>query len=347
MICDFIYPDKLSSVSLDRLLSQGWFRSGLCFQKPELVCIEDIVCDILNIRLNLNKHSFSKSQQKLLRKNDKRFRVDINKASITAEKENLYQKNKYRFTGFLTESLEEFLTFGFEYSVFNTYEISVFDNEKLVAFSFFDLGKNSMASLLGIIDWDYKKASLGIYTMLKELEIAKQKKMKFYYPGPITVQSPIFDYKLNIGNFAYLAKTKRWRKLINKQTDSCFANILNEKTYELEQVLKQKKVDYKTYIYPSYAIDFLPPDYVELSEKTFLNTCKFILIKPVSKKKFEIAYYDLVTEQFKIAIAKRVNPKSLEIYRLSKENYSIKNVFTHIVEIMECEKKTNSAVDLF
>lgn len=250
MLFDVIYPYKISSSYLDRLLAQGWFRHGQCFQKPGLICIDDVVCDVLNIRLNLKDHSFSKSQQKLLRKNDKRFIVKIEKASITDKKENLYQKNQFRFKGFLTESLNDFLTFGYEETLFNTYEVAVFDNKKLVAFSYFDLGKNTMAALLGIIDWNYKRESLGIYTMLKELEFAKQKKLKFYYPGPITVQSNTFDYKLKLGDFFYLAKTKRWRKLIDKKTDTFFANIINEKTAELEQILKQKEITHKTYVYP-------------------------------------------------------------------------------------------------
>jgi len=92
MLFDIIYPHKLSSSYLDRLLAQGWFRHGRSFLKPELICIDDVVCDVLNIRLNLKKHSFSKSQQKLLRKNDKRFVVKIKKASISDEKRKIYIK---------------------------------------------------------------------------------------------------------------------------------------------------------------------------------------------------------------------------------------------------------------
>lgn len=347
MLFDVIYPYNLSPGYLDRLLAQGWFRYGQSFQKPEVICIDDEVCDVLNIRLNLKEHTFSKSQKKILRKNDKKFTVKIKKASITEEKENLYQKNQFRFKGFLTKNLEDFLTFGFGHSVFNTYQIDVYDNKKLVAFSYFDLGNNSMAALLGIIDWNYKKESLGIYTMLKELEFAKQKKLKLYYPGPITVQASTFDYKLKLGNFSYLAKTKRWRKLIDKQTDSCFANIINEKTLELEQALKQKEIVHETFAYPLYSIDFMPPDFSDLNAIKFLNTCKFVLIKRISKKKIEIAYYDLVAKQFKLAVAKRVNPKSLQINKMSKETYTIKSIYTHILKIVDCRKMTSTAVSLF
>lgn len=347
MLFDAIYPHKLSSSYFDRLLAQGWFRHGQSLLKPELICMNDVVCDVLNIRLNLKTHSFSKSQQKLLRKNDKRFTVKVKKASISDEKENLYNHNLFRFEGFLTEKLYQFLGVGFHISVFNTYEVEVFDNEKLVAYSYFDLGKNTIASLLGIIDWNYKKHSLGIYTMLKELEFAKQKNLKFYYPGPITLQSTTFDYKLKLGNFSYLAKTKRWRKLINKQTDSCFANIIHKKTNELEQILKQKEIGYETYIYPLYAIDFLPLEFPELNASKLLNTCKFVLIKSFSKNIHEIAYYDLVDKQFKLAIAKKINPKSFYINRMSKETYTLKSVHTNLLKIMNYQKNAASAAALF
>lgn len=79
----------------------------------------------------------------------------------------------------------------------------------------------------------------------------------------------------------------------------------------------------------------------------YLNTCKFVWLKPVSKKQFEIAYYDLVEEQFKLVTAKRVNPKSLEINKMSKDVYVINSVYTHLLKIMELKKVASDANDLF
>ena len=43
------------------------------------------------------------------------------------------------------------------------------NNNKLVAFSVFDKGADSIQSIKGVYDYDYSEHSLGIYSMILEI----------------------------------------------------------------------------------------------------------------------------------------------------------------------------------
>jgi len=343
------FPQQLSSHRLDRMLAQGWFRYGQCFQKPQVICVNDTVCDVLNIRLDIEKHQFSKSQRKLIRRNDRKFQFKIQKATVTKEKEKLYQLNKFRFKGFLTRNLEEFLNFEYQDSIFNTYEIGVYHNKQLIALSYFDLGKKSIAGILGLLNWTYAKESLGMYTMMKELEFAKQAGFKFYYPGFIMVQVNDFDYKLKLGDFSYLATTRRWRKLSKKNTVTHMANLINTKNEAIEAMLKKEKIAYNTYAYPLYSLDYMQLYFIEREDTHFLNTCKFIKLKKQTetpKNQIEIMYFDPIQKQFKHAIAETIAASKMQINEMSKEMHRLKNIFTDVLKIVKVKNTAGLAEGL-
>jgi leucyl-tRNA---protein transferase len=85
-------------------------------------------------------------------------------------------------------------------NIFNTYEINIYDHGKLIGYSFFDVGITSMASIIGIFDQSYSKHSLGIYTMLLEMEYAKSMQLKYYYPGYVAYEPSQFNYKLRLSD---------------------------------------------------------------------------------------------------------------------------------------------------
>jgi arginine-tRNA-protein transferase len=87
--------------------------------------------------------------------------------------------------------------------VYNTYEFTVYDGAKLVAVSYFDLGEDSIASILGFYDPEYKAHSLGLYTMLMEVEYGKIQGFKYFYPGYVVPGYDRFEYKLRIGPVDY------------------------------------------------------------------------------------------------------------------------------------------------
>lgn len=264
MLVQHDYPSSMPRKKLDRFLSRGWFRNANMMYRSRLICLKDNLYSVVNIRLPLEDYVPSKSLRKIIRKNDERFRVVIQRIQINTEKEALYKLHKERFEGFIYNTLELFFH-GEEYAegIFETYELCVYDEGQLVAVSFFDLGEQGMASLLGIFDPNYRKFSFGTYTMLKELEYAQQLKLKHYYPGYVLDAAPIFDYKLRLGDFQYYNwTTKRWRKWQPRTEMDLDAPKLWKRMQQLLRILQAEGIDAYLWVYPLFSVGYLAGGFV-------------------------------------------------------------------------------------
>jgi len=69
----------------------------------------------------------------------------------------------------------------------------------LLAASFFDFGRTSVSSIYGIFDPDERTRSLGIFTMLKEIEFARETGRPLYYHGYAYEGESYYDYKKRFG----------------------------------------------------------------------------------------------------------------------------------------------------
>jgi arginine-tRNA-protein transferase len=135
------------------------------------------------------------------------------------EKQTLYALYRDQFKGILPDSLMYSLFDFDENNIFNTMETAVYDGEKLVSFSFFDLGENSIASINGVYHPDYARYSLGFYTMLLEIQFGIENDFKFFYPGYVAPGYPRFDYKLRIAHPGqieyYEIRTRDWQPYLS------------------------------------------------------------------------------------------------------------------------------------
>jgi leucyl-tRNA---protein transferase len=74
-------------------------------------------------------------------------------------------------------------------------ETAVYEQEKLLAKSFFDVGADSISSVYGIFEPEITERSLGILTMLLEIDFAIKNGKKFYYHGYAYEGNSFYDYK--------------------------------------------------------------------------------------------------------------------------------------------------------
>lgn len=214
----FSYSDKntpfvLSPESLDFYLAKGWYRMGSNIFTTHFLFFKERAYSAIWLRLDLKEFSFSKSQRKLLRKNAKIFAPASAPRIIDQEREDLYRIYADNFDGRLSPSIADSLEDYGADTVFNTLSISVRDqsSEKLVAASYFDIGQDSAASILGFYHPDYQTASLGYYTMLLEIEYCLQHGIRYYYPGYVAPGYSRFDYKLRLGACDYFdLSTEEW-----------------------------------------------------------------------------------------------------------------------------------------
>jgi arginine-tRNA-protein transferase len=228
--------------------------------RSEVMCITEDVREIINIRLNLHRHTLKKSLRKILHQNNKRFTTKIQPLALDIARDALYQQQKSKFKGFIFEKLAHFFHVfpeNIQDSIFETYEVAVYDGEKLVAVSFFDVGKKSVISLLGLYDSAYSKYSLGTYTMLCEIEYGKETNRRFYYPGYIIGGDSAFDYKLKLGNFQYYDWHGTWKSLRKLPQERGNTLVYKEKMWELEILLRQAQVSFQTILYPFFSFGYL------------------------------------------------------------------------------------------
>jgi len=270
MLIQFYLPETLTPRDLDEYLARGWFRNSVMLHNSKVICIERDVFSILNIRLDLDGHQLSKSLRKLQRQNKAQFTSRVSRVSLDRSKEALYQQHLDRFKGFLFESLEQFLHASTGQSVFDTYEVCVYDGEQLVAYSLFDLGETSAASLIGVYDRDYGAHSLGVYTMLLEVAYARKKNIRYYYPGYVLDNASDFDYKLRLGAMEYLDEQGNWIPEDRLDRDSLPANLIKQRMDEAAALLDRLNLPYVQKLNPFYTIGYIEPFIGKFSKCTYL-----------------------------------------------------------------------------
>ena len=215
----FSYADKntpytLSAESLDWHLARGWYRMGSTIFTTHFLFFNNQPYSALWIRVDLQGFSFSKSQRKLLRRNAKLFSTEVGGSVIDEERENLYDRYAAAFDGRLSPTIRDSLEDYEGDMVFDTHTVTVRDrvSKKLVGCSYFDLGADSAASILGIYDPQLDSFSLGYYTMLLEMEHCLAQGYRYYYPGYVVPGYRRFDYKLRLGNAEYYdLRQENWR----------------------------------------------------------------------------------------------------------------------------------------
>ena len=259
---EYHFPRKqLAPHQLDKLLASGYFRTGSYLTRNRVLLFDNQILNTLHLRVNLDNYRPSKSMEKLLRKNNQLFTISIRPMCIDEEKEKLYAQNRQRFKGNASPSITNYLYDTFKIPVFNTTEINIYHNGKLVGYSLFDAGQNSIASIIGIFDQAYSKYSLGIYTMLLEMEYGKEHGFKYYYPGYVANEPSQFNYKLRIGEVDYYDwLTKRWVSFRQSNKRKMVNDVYKEKLEEAKQWLDQLGLKYKQMLYPYFYLGGMYPE---------------------------------------------------------------------------------------
>ncbi len=271
MLVEYYFPQSLSPSRLDRYLAGGWFRSGSSLFRAQVLCLDGEAHSVVNIRSHLENFKLSKSLRRVFRQNQKQFRVEYGLAGISPAKERLYNFQKKRFKGFIFDTLEEFLFGGESEHLFDTRELRVYDGEKLIACSFFDLGNKSIASLMGLHDPAYRKASLGVYTMILEIQYALRAGLKYYYPGYILKDFGGFDYKLRMGNVQYYNWQGYWRPFERLEVEKFILPDIKQKILEVEGLLTHRSLPYHRLLYPFFAIGYL-----SMVEESFIKSIMYL-----------------------------------------------------------------------
>jgi arginyl-tRNA--protein-N-Asp/Glu arginylyltransferase len=271
------YPEAVVGASLDDYLAKGWYRMGQSIFTTHFLCFGEQLYSAIWVRLLMENHQFRKGQRKLMRRNAERFHIKYAPLEITPEKEALYQKYKKHFQGFIARSLSDSLLDGEDYNTFNTIESQIYDGDRLIGLSFFDLGKDSVASILGVYDPDYAHHSIGYYTMLLEMDYCHQHNIRYYYPGYVVPGYDRFDYKLRIGDVEYLRlSNNRWEPYRNFTEEEIPLKQMERSLEVVRSALTNFNITARRYYYPLFEANLFG-----MLQATYLDFPVFLKIDPL------------------------------------------------------------------
>lgn len=341
MLVQTYFPQRLSPSRYDTFLASGWFRGSVMLYKMDLLCIEEDLYSVVNIRLNLEQFEQSKSQRKKFKKVQDRFRVEIGKATYSEEKDALYQKHKYKFRGFIHATLDDYLSSGFPTTVFNTQEVCVYDGNKLIAVSFFDLGEKSVASLLALYDENYQRFSLGVFTMLKEVDFAQKLGYKWYYPGYILDKESSFSYKLDLGEFEHYNHNKHWVSYKQYEPEGSLAYTINEELDLVMDELASAGIKAVSKLYPYFSMG-----YMGYWKMNFIKYPR-ILILEIKENNILGISYDGEAKQFDLFWCQR-SPAYDHLINMevSREFQESDNYLMELLHLEEHKHTTYNAADM-
>ena len=265
------HEQYVSPAGLDSFLSLGYRIAGQAVYTSEYIKLkEDQLVSVLPLRLNLENHKPRKNQRKSKRKNDARFRTLIGPASQELVEEKALNQ---RYKEVHPEKVIDELSYHVKgrqrnERLIRTWQTKVYDGDKLVATSFFDLGYTSAYSKQGIYDPAYAKWGLGIYTMLLEIEFCQWSGRSWYYPGYVGVEIPDFDYKLRLGQMEYFDfRTQSWQLYNDSVKQLAPLRVMEQELRKLSQLLEERGVKnrFLRYYYGDvrYAMRMAPDKYLD------------------------------------------------------------------------------------
>jgi len=255
--------------SQDDYLDQGFFRAGHTVRKTRFVFVEQDFWSTVWSRINLQTYSLRKSHRKIWNRVNRRFTYSIQAYEDREDQHqvyNAYQKNHPLDVG---ETLNDIFGLHEPTHTFNTHTVRIYDEGQLVGFSLFDLGEDSIASLMGCYLPEYASHSLGYFSMLAELDFGKKRNLSYYHPGYCVPGVPAFEYKLHLPNLegkSYidadwqpmsdvlakpLAKALLIEKLEELQFAMRIAGVVHERVYTpLSEVLPESQYIYGPFPHP-------------------------------------------------------------------------------------------------
>lgn len=321
------WTQLLEKPMLDSYLSYGWFRAGRGLFKKVFLQFNNHFYNAFWLRYDLSAFTLTSRLLKIKQKNQS-FKVVVQPITITDEKVQLYEAYKASVPFEPSDSLENLLYGSERYvePIFDTYEVLIYDYNRLIGFGFFDIGEQAAAGINAVYDPDYKKYSLGKFIILQKLLYCKSKKIKWFYPGYVAPGYPAFDYKLfydmhSISFFDFVSNT--W-----KSYEACSESVNPIQTIQsrLQLVIDQLPLiglQGEIIDNPFYDLGmYLPNEQYEL-----IDVPQFIaLSKPEAAFQFNpVIYWDIFENCYKcVSYAVYNFSKSMDEFVPSYQNTSLK-----------------------
>lgn len=162
---------------LDALLATGYRHFGRYFFRPR--CGSCTRC--IPIRVDAGNYRFSRNAKRILTRAG-RFQIIESGPAPSREAYDLYLRHLLRF-GEREESDWERFKEAFFADLPGSRQLSVFDEDRLIAVSHFDRGQESLSAVYTYYDEAYARNSLGSLGIFKLIELARASDARYLYLG--------------------------------------------------------------------------------------------------------------------------------------------------------------------
>lgn len=173
--------DTVPPETFDRMLEDGERRSGRMVYRTQ--CPACHACEPL--RVPVARFAPTTSQRRAVRKNEGTVRMEVGRPYLSVDRLHLYNRHK-RERG-LAQGDEPLTAIGYRTwlmdSFTDTREVRYFVGKKLCAISILDFGRTSVSSVYHYFDPDEGARSLGVYSVVKEIDLCRTLGIEWYYLG--------------------------------------------------------------------------------------------------------------------------------------------------------------------
>lgn len=184
----YFSAENVSQKELDNIFNKEFRRQGSIYYKPE--CTKCNLCQSAIIDINL--FTLNKNHLKILNKN-KTTKAIFNKPEYREEIYKIYEEwSLNRFNKVTNE--DDFINLYYS-SNDNTIQTEYYIDNELAAVGFVDLASNSISSNYFFYKDKFKKYSLGIYSILTEIQFAKSLGLSKLFLGYYVVGNKKTEYK--------------------------------------------------------------------------------------------------------------------------------------------------------
>jgi leucyl-tRNA---protein transferase len=201
----------VSGAGYQRLLDAGFRRSGAMIYQP--MCSGCRAC--IPLRVPVESFMLTKSQRRVLRRNGDVV-VQVGAPEATREKWELYENYQREWHQKPTRDSEDVMEFvAFLYrSPVDSVEFEYRDRwGKLLGVGICDWCPASLSSVYFYFDPREARRSLGTFSVLYEIQCARERGLKYWYAGYWIKQCPTMAYKARFQPCEILGTDGIWREL--------------------------------------------------------------------------------------------------------------------------------------
>lgn len=165
------------------MLERGWRRFGRMHFVPE--CRSCTKC--VSMRIDVNNYKFSKSEKRVISKNQD-TKLYIRPPSVTMEHLSLYDKyhkfmNDKKDWPYSHIDVDDYVRSYVESSENFAKEFLYMRDDKLIGVALVDILPEAISAIYCYYDHDYSEFSIGKFSILAQIKIAKELNIPYIYLG--------------------------------------------------------------------------------------------------------------------------------------------------------------------